>query len=86
MWWVHDKYFYWEFQSRVPWVGKMKKYKFQKIEFLMMCQIRVPKFWNYIAHALKVILNGSVFETKRSISGIYRERGRMSITHATQQR
>jgi len=31
----------------------MKKCKFQKIKFLMMWQIRVPKIWNYIAHALR---------------------------------
>jgi len=31
-------------QVRVPQVGKMKECKFQKIEFLLMWQNRMPKF------------------------------------------
>ena len=53
MWWIHDKYFYYVIQIRVPWVGKMKECKFWKIKFLMTWHTRVTNFKTWVADDLK---------------------------------
>jgi len=56
VWRVHDKYFIKLFKIRVPWVGKVKERKFQKIKLLITCQTRVSNFETYIAYALRTFI------------------------------